>query len=164
MTVSLALWNKTRKHSTQTTHGGRLEQLGGFRSAHGFGQAACSPTICISGTRCPTCGTKLIFACSTSSCGNFDAAGVTLPGLPYVIVGHNQRNRMGLNKCRPTVEDVLHRDFQPGRPNFNLDAPRAQGGGLGGGGGKKKRFSAGEKGHPSPHRKLIHVKGQKARL
>jgi len=51
--------------------------------------------------------------CSTSSCGNFDAAGVTLPGLPYVIVGHNQRIAWGLTNVGPTVEDVYIETFNP---------------------------------------------------
>jgi penicillin amidase len=51
--------------------------------------------------------------CSTSGCGNFDAAGVTLPGLPYVIVGHNQRIAWGLTNVGPTVEDVYIETFNP---------------------------------------------------
>ena len=39
-------------------------------------------------------------------CGTFDAAGVTLPGVPYVIVGHNQRIAWGFTNVGPTVEDV----------------------------------------------------------
>ncbi|HEX4486641.1 MAG TPA: penicillin acylase family protein [Terriglobales bacterium] len=38
--------------------------------------------------------------------GNFDVAGVTLPGLPYVVVGHNQRVAWGFTNIGPTVEDV----------------------------------------------------------
>ena len=38
--------------------------------------------------------------------GNFDVAGVTLPGVPYVIVGHNQRIAWGFTNVGPTVEDV----------------------------------------------------------
>ena len=51
--------------------------------------------------------------CSTSGCRNFDAAGVTLPGLPYVIVGHNQRIAWGLTNVGPTVEDVYIETFNP---------------------------------------------------
>ncbi|MGH9501791.1 MAG: penicillin acylase family protein [Terriglobales bacterium] len=46
-----------------------------------------------------------------SGCGNFDAAGVTLPGLPYVIVGHNQRIAWGFTNVGPTVEDVYIETF-----------------------------------------------------
>jgi len=46
-------------------------------------------------------------------CGNFDAAGVTLPGLPYVIVGHNQRIAWGFTNVGPTVEDVYVETFNP---------------------------------------------------
>lgn len=38
--------------------------------------------------------------------GDFDVAGVTLPGIPYVIVGHNQRIAWGFTNVGPTVEDV----------------------------------------------------------
>jgi penicillin amidase len=38
--------------------------------------------------------------------GAFDVAGVTLPGLPYVIVGHNQRIAWGFTNVGPTVTDV----------------------------------------------------------
>src|SRR5204863_7815189 len=44
-------------------------------------------------------------------CGNFDAAGVTLPGAPYVIVGHNQRIAWGFTNVGPTVEDVYVETF-----------------------------------------------------
>jgi penicillin G amidase len=39
--------------------------------------------------------------------GKFDVAGVTLPGMPYVIVGHNQRIAWGFTNIGPTVEDVV---------------------------------------------------------
>lgn len=45
--------------------------------------------------------------------GNFDVAGVTLPGLPYVIVGHNQRIAWGFTNIGPTVEDVYVETFNP---------------------------------------------------
>ena len=46
-------------------------------------------------------------------CGSFDVAGVTLPGLPYVIVGHNQRIAWGFTNVGPTVEDVYIETFNP---------------------------------------------------
>ena len=49
--------------------------------------------------------------CIYSSCGNFDVAGVTLPGHPYVIVGHNQRIAWGFTNIGPTVEDVYVETF-----------------------------------------------------
>ena len=45
------------------------------------------------------------------SSGNFDVAGVTLPGLPYVIVGHNQRIAWGFTNLGPNVEDVYVEKF-----------------------------------------------------
>jgi penicillin amidase len=44
-------------------------------------------------------------------CGDFEAAGVTLPGVPYVIVGHNQRIAWGFTNVGPTVEDVYVETF-----------------------------------------------------
>jgi len=43
--------------------------------------------------------------------GTFDVAGVTLPGLPYVIVGHNQRIAWGFTNVGPTVTDVYIENF-----------------------------------------------------
>ena len=40
-----------------------------------------------------------------------DVAGVTLPGLPYVIVGHNQRIAWGFTNVGPTVEDAFIENF-----------------------------------------------------
>jgi penicillin amidase len=44
-------------------------------------------------------------------CGNFDVAGVTLPGLPYVVVGHNRRISWGFTNLGPTVEDAYIETF-----------------------------------------------------
>ncbi|HEX8818185.1 MAG TPA: penicillin acylase family protein [Terriglobales bacterium] len=44
-------------------------------------------------------------------CGQFDVAGVTLPGYPYVIAGHNQRIAWGFTNLGPTVEDVYIESF-----------------------------------------------------
>src|SRR6202790_675990 len=43
--------------------------------------------------------------------GNFDVAGVTLPGIPFVIVGHNQRIGWGFTNVGPTVEDDYIDEF-----------------------------------------------------
>ena len=39
--------------------------------------------------------------------GEFDVAGVTLPGVPYVIVGHNERIAWGFTNLGPTVADAF---------------------------------------------------------
>lgn len=44
-------------------------------------------------------------------CGDFDVAGVTLPGYPYVIVGHNAQIAWGFTNLGPTVEDVYIESF-----------------------------------------------------
>jgi penicillin amidase len=43
--------------------------------------------------------------------GNFDAAGVTLPGIPFVIVGHNRSIGWGFTNVGPTVEDDFVEEF-----------------------------------------------------
>jgi penicillin amidase len=49
----------------------------------------------------------------TSQAGefSFDVAGVTLPGVPFVIVGHNQRIGWGFTNVGPTVEDDFIEEF-----------------------------------------------------
>ena len=44
-------------------------------------------------------------------CGDFDVAGVTLPGVPYVIVGHNRHIAWGFTNLGPAVEDVYIETF-----------------------------------------------------
>lgn len=44
-------------------------------------------------------------------CGNFDVVGVSLPGMPFVTVGHNQRIAWGFTNLGPTVEDVYIETF-----------------------------------------------------
>jgi penicillin amidase len=43
--------------------------------------------------------------------GDFDVVGVTLPGYPYVIVGHNQRVAWGFTNVGPTIEDLYLETF-----------------------------------------------------
>ena len=43
--------------------------------------------------------------------GSLDVAGVTLPGMPYVIVGHNQRIAWGFTNVGPTVADAYIENF-----------------------------------------------------
>ncbi len=43
--------------------------------------------------------------------GNFDVAGVTLPGFPYIIVGHNQRIAWGFTNIGPAVTDLFIENF-----------------------------------------------------
>jgi penicillin G amidase len=45
--------------------------------------------------------------------GILDVAGVTLPGMPYVIVGHNQRIAWGFTNVGPTVADAFIENFNP---------------------------------------------------
>jgi penicillin amidase len=43
--------------------------------------------------------------------GDYDVVGVTLPGLPFVIVGHNRRITWGFTNVGPTVEDLYIEAF-----------------------------------------------------
>ena len=43
--------------------------------------------------------------------GNFEAAGVSLPGYPYVMVGHNRRIAWGFTNVGPTVQDLYVEKF-----------------------------------------------------
>jgi len=43
--------------------------------------------------------------------GEFDVAGVTLPGTPFVIVGHNRRIAWGFTNLGPDVEDIFVETF-----------------------------------------------------
>jgi len=43
--------------------------------------------------------------------GDYDVAGVTLPGLPFVIVGHNRRIAWAVTNVGPTVEDLYIENF-----------------------------------------------------
>jgi penicillin G amidase len=43
--------------------------------------------------------------------GTLDVAGVTLPGMPYVFMGHNQRIAWGFTNVGPTVTDVYVENF-----------------------------------------------------
>ncbi len=53
---------------------------------------------------------NLWFAAHLKS-GRFEVAGVTLPGMPFVIVGHNQRIGWGFTNVGPTVEDLYIEEF-----------------------------------------------------
>jgi penicillin amidase len=44
-------------------------------------------------------------------CGDYDVVGVTLPGIPYVIVGHNRYVAWGFTNVGPAVEDVYIERF-----------------------------------------------------
>ncbi|HEX6466139.1 MAG TPA: penicillin acylase family protein [Terriglobales bacterium] len=43
--------------------------------------------------------------------GGYNVAGVTLPGLPFVIVGHNQRIAWGFTNLGPDVQDLFIENF-----------------------------------------------------
>ena len=44
-------------------------------------------------------------------CGTYDVEGVTLPGAPWVVVGHNRRIAWGFTNLGPDVEDIYIEDF-----------------------------------------------------
>ncbi len=70
--------------------------------------------------------------------GDFDVIGVTLPGVPFVIVGHNRRVAWGFTNVGPTVQDLYIE-------NFN----------------EQGAYQTPKGWQPADHRKeVIHVKGQ----
>jgi penicillin amidase len=75
--------------------------------------------------------------CGSPACGTFDVAGVTLPGYPYVIVGHNQRVAWGFTNVGPTIEDIYVETFNEGGQYLTPEGWKA----------------------PEQRRELIHVKG-----
>ncbi len=75
--------------------------------------------------------------CAGAACGNFDVAGVTLPGYPYVIVGHNQRVAWGFTNVGPTIEDVYLETFNESGQYLTPDGWKA----------------------PEQRHEVIHVKG-----
>ena len=46
-----------------------------------------------------------------------DASGVSLPGMPAVIVGHNERIAWGMTNTGPDVQDLYAETFNPAAPN-----------------------------------------------
>jgi penicillin G amidase len=73
-----------------------------------------------------------------SACGTFDVAGVTLPGYPYVVVGHNQRVAWGFTNVGPTIEDVYVESFNDGGQYLTPEGWKS----------------------PEQRHEIIHVKGQ----
>ncbi len=43
--------------------------------------------------------------------GDFNVAGVSLPGVPFVVVGHNQRIAWGFTNLNPDVQDLFIEEF-----------------------------------------------------
>ena len=70
--------------------------------------------------------------------GDFDVAGVTLPGYPYVIVGHNRRVAWGFTNVGPTVEDAYIETFNEAGQYQTPDGWKS----------------------PEQRREVIHVKGE----
>jgi penicillin G amidase len=49
-----------------------------------------------------------------------DVSGVTLPGLPLVVIGHNERIAWGMTNTGPDVADLFIEHFNPANPNQYL--------------------------------------------
>jgi penicillin amidase len=50
--------------------------------------------------------------------GILDVAGVTIPGAPLIIIGHNQNVAWGVTNLGPDVQDLYVETIDPQRPNF----------------------------------------------
>jgi penicillin G amidase len=59
------------------------------------------------------------------SSGDFDVAGVSLPGMPFVIVGHNRRIAWGFTNVEPTVADIFVEYFNARGEYLTPDGWRA---------------------------------------
>lgn len=70
--------------------------------------------------------------------GDFEAAGVSLPGYPYVMVGHNRRIAWGFTNVGPTVQDLYVEKFNQQGQYLTPDGWKA----------------------PEVRREVIHVKGK----
>ena len=53
--------------------------------------------------------------------GDFDVAGLTLPGLPFIMIGHNQRIAWGFTNLGPDVEDLFIENFNQ---NQQVETPQ----------------------------------------
>jgi len=53
--------------------------------------------------------------------GDYDVAGLTLPGLPFVMVGHNQRIARAFTNLGPDVEDLFIENFNQ---NQQVETPQ----------------------------------------
>jgi len=79
--------------------------------------------------------------------GDYDVVGVTLPGLPFVIVGHNRRITWGFTNVGPTVEDLYIEEFND-QGQYKGPSP------------KTSKKAAAEWYNPEHRKEIIHVKGQ----
>jgi penicillin amidase len=70
--------------------------------------------------------------------GDFEVAGVSLPGYPYVMVGHNRRVAWGFTNVGPTVEDLYVEKFNDQGQYLTPDGWKS----------------------PEVRREVIHVKGK----
>lgn len=77
----------------------------------------------------------------------YDVIGVTLPGLPFVIVGHNRRIAWGFTNLGPTVEDLYIEEFNE-RGQYKAPPARSS----------KGRVS--EWRDPEHRQEVVHVKGK----
>ena len=66
----------------------------------------CCPMTCTL-----TCEIPNVWYEAHLTAGDFDVAGVTLPGVPFVIVGHNRHIAWGFTNLGPNVEDVYIEKF-----------------------------------------------------
>jgi penicillin amidase len=90
---------------------------------------------------------------------NFEVAGVTLPGMPFVIVGHNQRIGWGFTNVGPTVEDVYIEEFNERGQYKALTSP-AERAIHAGTAARTAKTAAIEWRDPEHRPEVIHVKGQ----
>ena len=86
--------------------------------------------------------------------GDFDVAGVTLPGVPSVIVGHNQHIGWGFTNVGPTVEDDYIEEFNE-QGQYKVPVPPTKGAAR-----RSKEQPSFEWREPEHRLETIHVKGK----
>lgn len=86
--------------------------------------------------------------------GDFDVAGVTLPGVPFVVVGHNQRIGWGFTNVGPTVEDDYIEEFND-RGQYKVPVPQTRAPSR-----ASKDHLRTEWRDPQHRQEIIHVKGK----
>ena len=87
----------------------REQQLGDQRRRERRPAGRCSPTIRICRSRC----LGLVGSARLELPGRLNVAGVTIPGIPFVIIGHNERIGWGLTNVGADVQDFFVEQLDP---------------------------------------------------
>ena len=108
---------------------GMLEQYEQLKQLSGFGMLGGSNNWVVDGTMTTTgapilcndphlgqAAPSIWYECHLVA-GDIDVAGVSFPGAPGIVIGHNQRVAWGLTNAVSDVEDLYIEKFHPEHPN-----------------------------------------------